>query len=231
MPAKIDITGLRLGRLVALFPMNERCGKYIVWKFQCDCGNSTHLSVGSFRSGNTKSCGCLRRERTGERIRASNKVGMRFGRLVVMGMGKIKHHSRQWKCKCDCGNVIFTRVSGKRTPISCGCIRRYIGRYTENLPRRPTDIKGHRFGKLIARHSTNLRHDGAIIWECHCDCGEKIIASTRDLRKKDKLSCGCLYDACRYVNGTHIDPMNVPRALVDANKLTLAIKRELKQAS
>ena len=54
-----DITGQRFGRLVAIRPIST--GRNVDWVCQCDCGNETRVS-GSNLHGNTKSCGCLRRE-------------------------------------------------------------------------------------------------------------------------------------------------------------------------
>lgn len=45
----------------------ECCGKNkrgdSQWKFQCDCGQITICRVTKFRTGETKSCGCLRQDR------------------------------------------------------------------------------------------------------------------------------------------------------------------------
>jgi len=58
-------------------------------------------------------------------------TGMRFGRLVVQSFDRIEKCGKKschyyWYCKCDCGNVISTRVdkfkSGK--VISCGCYQK-----------------------------------------------------------------------------------------------------------
>ena len=59
----VDITGERSGKLTAIKYIGKKrfpCGAtQNLWLFQCDCGNTTVLTVGNFRSGNTKSCGCL----------------------------------------------------------------------------------------------------------------------------------------------------------------------------
>jgi hypothetical protein len=57
-----DIVGKRFGRLTveARLPMNRHGA--IVWMCRCDCGGSTKADRQALRSGNTKSCGCLKRE-------------------------------------------------------------------------------------------------------------------------------------------------------------------------
>lgn len=60
MDAKKDIEGKRFGRLIAieLVPGNGRSR----WKCVCDCGNTIEANRTNLVSGNTKSCGCLRKE-------------------------------------------------------------------------------------------------------------------------------------------------------------------------
>lgn len=62
MPKLIDLSGQRFGRLTVI----ERAGtatnrgKQPLWLCECDCGNTTIVGGCSLKSGNTKSCGCLR---------------------------------------------------------------------------------------------------------------------------------------------------------------------------
>lgn len=62
-----DLTGQRFGRLTAV----KRVGSYWTawdegskptWECTCDCGNTVVVWGEHLRSGNTRSCGCLRRE-------------------------------------------------------------------------------------------------------------------------------------------------------------------------
>lgn len=43
------------------FSHRDKNGKQ-VWQFECECGNKVTLPLSQVKSGNTKSCGCLRRE-------------------------------------------------------------------------------------------------------------------------------------------------------------------------
>lgn len=47
-------TGRKFGRLTVLAEDESR------WRCVCDCGRKTVVSAGNLRSGNTRSCGCLR---------------------------------------------------------------------------------------------------------------------------------------------------------------------------
>lgn len=61
---KLDITGRRFGRLLAVSPTDERKNSKVVWLCRCDCGNEVLLSTTRLNTGNTKSCGCLKAEGT-----------------------------------------------------------------------------------------------------------------------------------------------------------------------
>ena len=57
-----NLEGQRFGRLVALEPVGKSCHRNILWRCQCDCGNECIVPSNYLTSGQTKSCGCLRRE-------------------------------------------------------------------------------------------------------------------------------------------------------------------------
>ena len=61
MPKKIDLTGIRFGRLVANRTVGRKNGRY-VWECVCDCGNIVRVEVSKLKNGHTNSCGCLRRD-------------------------------------------------------------------------------------------------------------------------------------------------------------------------
>lgn len=73
MGKKIDLTGYRSGRLVALYENgHDKQGK-LLWLCRCDCGNEVTVRGKFLRSGHTQSCGCLMRELASER---STKHGL-----------------------------------------------------------------------------------------------------------------------------------------------------------
>lgn len=57
---RIDITGQRYGRLVAVRHTRTIAGRGTLWLFRCDCGSATEASSSNVRGGQVKSCGCLR---------------------------------------------------------------------------------------------------------------------------------------------------------------------------
>lgn len=62
MPAFIDKTGNRYGKLTVLKLSHEKSKKELLWECLCDCGNTTKVTSGRLQSGNTTSCGCYKRE-------------------------------------------------------------------------------------------------------------------------------------------------------------------------
>lgn len=67
-----DVSGQRFGRLVALRPTGERRSGRAVWLCACDCGREHEIALDYLVGGNTRSCGCLRREVAAEHMRQLN---------------------------------------------------------------------------------------------------------------------------------------------------------------
>jgi hypothetical protein len=64
MPAPIDITGRRYGRLVVvgLYATATPTCRQRKWLCRCDCGTNAIVSISSLINGHVQSCGCLYRE-------------------------------------------------------------------------------------------------------------------------------------------------------------------------
>ena len=62
----IDITNQKFGMLTAIKATEKKQGKKIIWLCRCDCGNFTEVAGTDLRTGNTKSCGCMRHKSYGE---------------------------------------------------------------------------------------------------------------------------------------------------------------------
>lgn len=68
----IDRTGHRYGRLVVLRRADEvpaSNGRRVRWLCRCDCGNEKAVTGHALSCAETTSCGCLRREMTGAKMR------------------------------------------------------------------------------------------------------------------------------------------------------------------
>ena len=67
-----DLTGLRFSRLIVIKQVDDHitAGGYrkAQWLCKCDCDGKEIVVIGDdLKSGNTKSCGCLKQEKTIER--------------------------------------------------------------------------------------------------------------------------------------------------------------------
>lgn len=59
------------------------------------------------------------------------------------------------------------------------------------MPRKPQDLTGQRFGKLVAVRLTNEKRNSHTVWECKCDCGKTCYVDTNNLKSGKTKSCGC----------------------------------------
>lgn len=59
---RMDISGQRFGRLIALEPTDKHLCNSVIWKCRCDCGKTAEVAAINLRNGNTRSCGCLSAE-------------------------------------------------------------------------------------------------------------------------------------------------------------------------
>lgn len=59
---RIDLTGKRFNRLIVVEQEGLTPRGDAIWKCLCDCGNYTTATKARLEKGETKSCGCLRKE-------------------------------------------------------------------------------------------------------------------------------------------------------------------------
>ena len=176
---EMSILGERFGKLQVIGPSSEISHGCHTVLCQCDCGEM--ISVPPFRlwSGQYKSCGCGR----GKRTVPSEMIGKKFGDLTVLELtDHLVHKTRTYLCRCDCGNLTHVLPSNlqKGNTKSCGC-------------RKTRDIRGERFGSLIAIEPTGEIHltNKTRLWRCICDCGKETIADYKHLAEGERVSCGC----------------------------------------
>lgn len=72
MPKLIDLKGQQFGRLIVIsFAGTDKMGKAL-WNCECLCGKRKIISASNLKRGDSKSCGCLRKEMTSKRITEKN---------------------------------------------------------------------------------------------------------------------------------------------------------------
>lgn len=128
---KENLVGRKFGRLIVIEEAPTKISKSgktrrVMWKCKCECGTVCTIGARALKTGMTRSCGCLHKERVSNAL-TNDLVGNRFGKLCVIKRAGSKIHGNSygamWQCKCDCGNYIDVlgdslRVGDTR---SCGC--------------------------------------------------------------------------------------------------------------
>lgn len=124
MMAKLkDETGNRYGRWTVLERVENSKGNQARWLCHCDCGNEGVVAGSFLRRGDSKSCGCLRRDQSG-RHNFIDITGQKFGHLIAVRRdGSSKKGEATWFCRCRCGNTSVVTGTHLRTGRvrTCGC--------------------------------------------------------------------------------------------------------------
>jgi hypothetical protein len=66
--SKLDIKGQKFDRLTAIEPTGENNYRGPIWLFQCACGQKIMTNATLVKSGGIRSCGCLKKEMSRQRI-------------------------------------------------------------------------------------------------------------------------------------------------------------------
>ena len=127
-------------------------------------------------------------------------VGKRFGTLVVLEYAYRRKGKAYLKCLCDCG-----RISYKRTDVVTK------SKYCPH--RRFIDLTGQEYNMFTVIEPLDLTSDRRMNWLCECECGNKHIVSSYNLRKGRVKSCGCASNELRSIsekipnNGSYLNKM------------------------
>lgn len=153
-----------------------------MWRMACACGSAVVLTANKVKTGNTKSCGCLRS--------APDLSGLRFGMLVVLGdAARGVHRSQRVRCRCDCGAEVVVAPGDLRKSrgptVSCGCFRLSFGRSNAIA------LNGRQFGRLSVLERVGSEGRRGALWRCRCSCGATTDTLAADLNGGRVVSCGC----------------------------------------
>lgn len=143
-----DLIGKKFGRLTAIKfdgieHKRDNKGKNRdigFWLCKCECGNLKRVARNALISGDTKSCGCLKKEGdVGKHL--IDLTGKRFGKLVVLNLERKEIRKSEnkrtryfWRCKCECGKEIVVDGTHLREGNIRSCedfIRNSTKTYTE----------------------------------------------------------------------------------------------------
>ena len=168
MPKLIDLTGKTIERLTVIQrDFSKPNSKKAMWLCKCQCGKEVIVGGDHLRSGHTKSCGCLQKEKATISMKSvqsrgvdaikKDLVGNQYGLLAVLEYSYTKNKKRYWKCQCECGNIAYVSGSDLITnhTSSCGCLKSSKGE--------------HMIEKLLNEHNVNFIKE-----KTFKDCVDKI---------------------------------------------------------
>lgn len=77
MGSFVDLTGHKQGRLTVLEYAGKNASGRTTWKCKCSCGNVVYITIHELRNSRKpqQSCGCLRNELSGDRVRKHGLSG------------------------------------------------------------------------------------------------------------------------------------------------------------
>lgn len=178
---KLDLTGQKFGKLIAMAPALKRNDKYTRWICNCECGKVTEVRTDYLINGHTTSCGHVK----DQYFYKLNLIGKRFDKLIVIESIPPIYQ----KCMCDCGNEVIVETSNlmNHNTQSCGCYQRQ--RTSEASFK---SLIGQRFGKLVVMERVENNRFNHVCYKCKCDCGGGAIVDASNLRGGHTNSCGCI---------------------------------------
>lgn len=116
-----DLTGKVFNDIYVVSISDKKSGR-VHWNCICHCGNQFIASAKNLKSGNTKSCGCTRYNKTHDRF--TDLTGKIYNNLLVKKFIEKDGHKYIWQCECLlCGkicNVESINIKNGHT-TSCGC--------------------------------------------------------------------------------------------------------------
>ena len=189
----IDRAGEVYGRLTALFPVKGEKASKTKWLCLCECKNLISVRGNDLKSGNTTSCGCSRKETIHKKYEEAwdSFIGTKINHLTAIEFIGTENKRSIFKFLCDCGNTIILsadKVKSGNTK-SCGCLLKEIihKRYEELW----NSFIGTKINSLTATKFIGTENEKAM-FEFECECGNKIILSSYDVKSGRIKSCGCM---------------------------------------
>jgi len=147
------------------------------YKCKCNCGKRAIINSANLKSGNSKSCGC---------IRSPDLTGQKFGMLTAIEFShKGNMLEKYYLCKCRCGKKTTLRRSHLGITQSCGCL------VSNNSSPEEAVMRGFMLGAKKRKYKFELSISDVksiITTDCHY-CGSKP-DKRKDLRGEHLLYTG-----------------------------------------
>lgn len=182
-----DLSGKHFGLWEVLYRDTKKYKTNDVrWICKCECGTIKSVLGKYLRTGTSKSCGCGKR---------NDRTGQRFGRLIVLETlyGYNGYNRAVYKCRCDCGNVIYVKGAEIKTRKSCGCSRSILSK-DSHCSTDETTLLGNTYGRLtVVEMLYNHNNTHSTYCKCQCSCGNIVAVRPSALTSGNTSSCGCIH--------------------------------------
>ena len=128
-----ELIGKRFGKLTVIERLENSKDRRKVYRCKCECGNTIEVKVKYLNNGDTRSCGCYKKnfeayqEKNYEK--ALEKVGEKYGRLTIIDVAmRDNKQAYDMVCRCECGTICRKKYSQilKGEIVSCGCYAKEI---------------------------------------------------------------------------------------------------------
>jgi len=108
--AKIkDLAGKISGRLTVIKHVGMRNGKAL-WLCQCQCGNTKIVRSENLVTGNTRSCGCLKRDVSKENVKAMHRANVRSDACLNRVWSYYRWNARRSEVPFTLEKIEFARL-------------------------------------------------------------------------------------------------------------------------
>lgn len=127
LPPRVkEISGETFHRLVALWPVERRKNRHVLYLCRCECGEELFVTCSNLRSGHTRSCGCLQIEAASV---ANSRHGLSDDRLYGVWM--------QMRQRCSLETAPNYKYYGARGISVCERWNTSFEAFAEDMGERP----------------------------------------------------------------------------------------------
>lgn len=175
------------------------------WECRCSCGNTTYVPTKNLKSGNTKSCGCMKNAKGIKKPRKNKQNTLLYKDVGQLRVTNIDEENNIATCFClECGKHVINipieelnrMYKSRKKSFTCGidgCI------HTRQKKRTSKSIEaGEKFGNLVVQKrlknkisKTEKSTLSIPVFLCKCNCGNTVEVQGRYLLNGRTTSCGC----------------------------------------
>ena len=185
-----DIRGQTFGYLTVIDDVGKRDKNNgsILWLCRCKCGNLVYRRGRSLKDEHVASCGCYLSEYAQQRS-DEMMLGKKFGHLTVLSREGYKYQQFQWKCKCDCGTIVYRATQHLKDTHESAC--------PKCAHRNHRNAIGLKIGYVTIIDYIEDDDGYNLGYKCHCDkCNNDFELSRMEWvnasrRQQNNFTCSC----------------------------------------